>query len=196
LDLKNVSLEELTDESLMERVQQNDHQAFSVLVERRTNMFYAAAFRMVINKETAEDIVQEAFLKIWDKPQIWKKGKRAKFTTWFYRIVMNLSVDKLRKFSKESAVELDENLSSGMSSQEQDLVLDEEQQVLKNAIKTLPEKQLMALNLCFYEEVSNKEAADIMKVNIKALESLLMRAKVNLKNELMRMKVMNQEGVA
>ena len=51
-------------------------------------MFYAASYRMVMNKEEAEDVVQEAFLKLWDRPTIWKRDKNAKFTTWFYKIVM------------------------------------------------------------------------------------------------------------
>ena len=189
-------LENLNDESLMERIQKHDHRAFSVLVERRTDMFYAAAFRMIMNKSDAEDIVQEAFLKIWDKPNLWKSSKGAKFTTWFYRIVMNLSIDKMRKLSKENKVELDDNVSSNVLSQEKKLLIDEEQQALQIAMKALSDKQLMALNLCFYEGLSNKEAASIMKVGVKALESLLMRAKVNLKNELIRANIMEREGVA
>ena len=179
----------------MERIKKNDHRAFSVLVERRTDMFYAAAFRMVMNKSDAEDVVQEAFLKIWGKPNLWKSSKGAKFTTWFYRIVMNLSIDKMRKLSKENKVELDDDVSSNVFSQEKKLLIDEEQQALQTAMKALPDKQLMALNLCFYEELSNKEAASIMKVGVKALESLLMRAKANLKNELMQTNTIKQEGV-
>ena len=189
------ALENLNDEGLMERIKKNDHRAFSVLVERRTDMFYAAAFRMVMNKSDAEDVVQEAFLKIWGKPNLWKSSKGAKFTTWFYRIVMNLSIDKMRKLSKENKVELDDDVSSNVFSQEKKLLIDEEQQALQTAMKALPDKQLMALNLCFYEELSNKEAASIMKVGVKALESLLMRAKANLKNELMQTNTIKQEGV-
>ena len=189
------ALENLNDEGLMERIKKNDHRAFSVLVERRSDMFYAAAFRMVMNKSEAEDVVQDAFLKIWGKPNLWKSSKGAKFTTWFYRIVMNLSIDKMRKLSKENKVELGDKVSSNVLSQEKKLLIDEEQQALQTAMKALPDKQLMALNLCFYEELSNKEAASIMKVGVKALESLLMRAKANLKNELMRGNTIKQEGV-
>ena len=159
-------------------------------------MFYAAAYRMVMNKETAEDIVQDAFLKLWDKPKIWKSDKGAKFTTWFYRIVMNISLDKLRKRSKMMNLEVVENIAAQELSQEQNIVLNEEQKALDLALKSLPEKQLMALNLCFYEELSNKEAAKIMGVNVKALESLLMRAKAGIKNYLHREGVLQQGDVA
>ena len=188
------TLENLNDEGLMERVQKNDHQAFAVLVERRTDMFYAAAFRMVMNAHDAEDIVQEAFLKIWNKPKLWKAGKGAKFTTWFYRIVMNMSIDKLRQLSKERNVEITDDLSLNEKSQEQEMVLNEDQKSLDRALQTLPEKQLLALNLCFYEGLSNKDAAYIMKVSVKAIESLLMRAKAGVKSKLVRDGVIAEKG--
>ena len=189
------TLENLSDESLMERVQQNDHQAFSVLVRRRTDMFYAAAYRVVMNQQDAEDIVQDAFLKIWDRPHLWKEGKGAKFTSWFYRIVMNLSIDKVRQHKKVKISDVEE-LVSDKNSQEKDLVLDEEQKILEKAIKNLPEKQMIALNLCFYEGISNKEAAEIMKISVKALESLLMRAKAGLKDSLFREGILEQGDAA
>lgn len=190
------ALEKMSDESLMEHVQTHDHQAFSVLVERRSNMFYVAAYRMVMNREMAEDIVQEAFLKIWDKPTIWKAGKGAKFTTWFYRIVMNMSVDVIRKEDRNISGDLTDDLVSSDISQEQQMADLQEQQALNQALKSLPEKQLMALNLCFYEELSNKEAAEIMGVSVKALESLLMRAKAGIKNFLYREGVLKQGDAA
>lgn len=190
------TLENLNDESLMELIQENDHRAFSILVERRAEMFYAAAYRMVINKQDAEDIVQEAFLKIWNKPLMWKKDKKAKFTTWFYKIVMNMCVDKLRKLANENKAAVDLDIVSGDLNQEMEMVCDEEQKLLNEAIKKLPENQLMAINLCFYEELTNKEAADVMGVNVKALESLLMRAKSKLKDILYREGILEQGDVA
>lgn len=189
------TLEKLSDESLMERVREHDHRAFSLLVERRSEMFYAAAYRMVMNKEEAEDIVQDAFLKIWDKPKIWKPGKGAKFTTWFYRIVMNMALDQLQK-TKNNVPDLVEKMVSDSPSQEKEMQLDQEQKALDEALKKLPEKQLMALNLCFYEEMSNKEAADVMGVSVKALESLLMRAKAGIKDNLYREGILAQGDVA
>ena len=185
------TLEELDDESLMELVLEQNHQAFSVLVERRHEMFYAAAFRMMHTKEEAEDIVQEGFLKIWQNPKIWKKGKGAKFTTWFYKIITNMCLDKLRK-EKIIHVDLDEKLSVDDISQESALQKINEQKALEAEISKLPLKQKTALNLCVYEEVSNKEAAQIMGINVKALESLLMRAKTGLRDRLVRRGIIEQ----
>lgn len=189
------TLEQQSDESLMERIKKRDHQAFSVLVIRRNEMFYAAAYRMMMNKEEAEDIAQEAFLKLWDRPEIWKSNKGAKFTTWFYRLVMNICIDKLRKKSKSVLVDITDTIKDEGQTQEQEMIGDEQQQALDLALKSLPEKQLMALNLCFYEGMSNKEAAEIMGVRLKALESLLMRAKAGLKDYLYRENIL-QRGEA
>ena len=147
--------------------------------------------------EEAEDIVQEAFLKLWDNPKIWKVGKGAKFTSWFYRIVMNLSLDKIRQ-NKNKPIQdiLIEEIQSGEQGQEQNMEEQQEKIALDSALKELPEKQLMALNLCFYEEMSNKEAADIMGISVKALESLLMRAKTGIKNYLRRENILTEGEVA
>jgi RNA polymerase sigma-70 factor (ECF subfamily) len=190
------TLDELTDESLMERVRKHDHQAFSVLVQRRADMFYAAAYRMVMNREEAEDIVQEAFVKLWHKPKIWKAGKQAKFTTWFYRIVMNLCIDHMRKNNRKNHTVLNDDISREEPLQDQEFIKSEEQKFLHEALQQLPENQLMALNLCFYEGFSNKEAAEIMDVNIKGLESLLMRAKNKIKDTLIHKGIIKQEEVA
>lgn len=176
----------------MERIQSQDHQAFSVLVDRHTDKFYGAAYRMVMNRETAEDITQDAFLKLWESPKIWKKNRGAKFTTWFYRIITNQSLDFLRKSKKQIAGGEVEDFAAHDTAQDKQMEQNEEQLALDKALKTLPENQLIALNLCFFEGVSNKDAADIMKVNVKALESLLMRGKTNLKEMLTRQGVIEQ----
>jgi len=184
------------DESLMERVWKHDHQAFSILVERHNQKFYASAYRMVLNKQEAEDIVQEGFLKIWNNPKLWKAGKGAKFTTWFYRIIMNLSLDQLRRGSKNSFVDDLDVFEDDQASQEENLA-DKQQQIQMNeAMEALPEKQRMALTLCFYDGLSNKEAAEIMGVKVKALESLLIRAKTGLKDYLLRTGILTKGEAA
>ncbi len=177
-------LENLDDESLMEYVLKHDHQAFSLLATRHANMFYVSAYRILMNKQEAEDTVQDAFLKLWDNPKIWKKGKGAKFTSWFYKVVMNMAIDKYRKNKKISNIDITEQEVEVLASQDKELESTEEQKILDTALKSLPENQFIALNLCFYEEMSRKDAAKIMKVSVKALESLLMRAKAKLKDQL------------
>ena len=180
------TLSSIDDESLMLLIQKQDHEAFTLLVERHTGRFYAAAFRMLGNEMQSEDIVQDAFLKIWNKPTLWKKGKGAKFTTWFYRIITNMCIDVIRKKKREVSGEVVESLSDQRKTQQQVMEDRQREEGLESAIQALPEKQKAALNLCFYEGLSNKEAADIMGVGVKALESLLMRAKAGVKDQLAR----------
>ncbi|MCB1592827.1 MAG: sigma-70 family RNA polymerase sigma factor [Alphaproteobacteria bacterium] len=174
----------LSDESLMARISDGDHEAFAQLVNRHSRMFYAAAFRMCGQQEEAEDIVQEAFVKLWKKPQSWNPDAGAKFTTWFYRVVTNQARDHLRK--RKPQTEIPDTLGDGQPGALEALEERRLQESLEGAIQNLPERQKEALNLCFYEGFSNKEAAEILGVGVKALESLLMRAKAALRDELGR----------
>ena len=186
-------LDDLSDEELMIRIQSSDHEAFSLLVMRHTKMFYAAAYRMYPYQDEAEDIVQEAFLKLWRKPDMWKTGKGAKFTTWFYRVVTNLAIDYARKKKDSKGSDVLDRITDNTPDQQDMMEGDEQQKLLEDAIQELPERQKMALNLCFYEELSNKEAAEIMDIGVKALESLLMRAKSGLRDILTRQGMLNEE---
>lgn len=174
-----------TDEELMAAIQKGDHQSFCVLVRRHTEMFYASAYRTCQNQDEAEDAVQEAFLKLWKKPEIWNPNKGAKFTTWFYRVVVNAATDQMRKRKNNAGEYALDNLTDQADAQDEAMQANEEQQALEDAIENLPERQKEALNLCFYEGLSNKDAADMLGVGVKALESLLMRAKAGLKDTLM-----------
>ena len=174
-----------SDESLMRLIRQESHQAFAILVRRHTDRFFAASFRLTGNRTEAEDLVQDAFLKIWNKPDLWKEDKGAKFTTWFYRILVNQNIDRMRKGQRISS---DNSIlpfiADGAAGPENEMAMSEEQARMEKALAILPERQRTALTLCFYEELSNAEAANAMGVKIKALESLLMRAKTGLRDYL------------
>ncbi|MGB4106531.1 MAG: sigma-70 family RNA polymerase sigma factor [Alphaproteobacteria bacterium] len=173
-----------TDEGLLVRIQRGDQRAFAALVNRHVKKFHAAAYRMCADTQESEDIVQEAFLKLWSKPESWDPSRGAKFSTWFYRIVTNLAIDKMRRKKAVAVGDVIDVFADTRDSQETELYEKQRQGALENAIQSLPERQKTALNLCFYEGVSNREAADIMGVSVKALESLLVRAKGALKEEL------------
>lgn len=170
----------------MARVQRGDHQAFAHLVERHSGRFYAVAYRMVGNSAEAEDIVQDCFLKLWNKPDMWNKKKNAKFTTWFYRVITNAAIDKSRRYARMiSGDTVFEHMPDGKRNAEEEMYENQTQKELEEAIQSLPDRQKAALNLCFYEGLSNKDAAVILNVNVKALESLLMRAKTGVRDYLM-----------
>ncbi|MCC6597270.1 MAG: sigma-70 family RNA polymerase sigma factor [Alphaproteobacteria bacterium] len=176
--------EDQIDEDLMGRVLNGDRRAFAVLVHRHANLFFAAAWRMCGQTEEAEDIVQEAFLKLWSKPGAFDPAKGAKFTTWFYRVVTNLAIDKMRRRKKFVDAAMLDTVADKVISIDLQMVERERAQVIEQAVQALPERQKIALNLCFYEGLSNKEAAEVLGVGVKALESLLMRAKAALRTAL------------
>lgn len=88
-------LENFSDENLIMEIQKGSHLAFSTLITRHVDKFYRIAFRIICNKENAEDITQEAFTKLWENPHKWQEKKKTKFTTWFYKIVVNLALESL-----------------------------------------------------------------------------------------------------
>lgn len=175
-----------TDEELMALVAGGDRRAFATLTKRHASLFFSAAFRMCGQKEEAEDIVQDAFLKLWDRPSVFDPSRGAKFTTWFYRVVTNLAIDKGRRKRVSAPPEVLDSMPDGSAPADARLIEREQQKIIEQAIQALPERQKAALNLCFYEGLSNKEAAEILGVGVKALESLLMRAKAALREDMIR----------
>ncbi|MBI3631111.1 MAG: sigma-70 family RNA polymerase sigma factor [Candidatus Sungbacteria bacterium] len=173
----------LDDAWLLSRITQGDHDAFAQLVRRHAPRFFRVACRFTGNGTESEDIVQDAFLKIWERPDLWKSDRNTAFTTWFYRIVVNQCLDLAKKKRPVGLVD-EQSIEDGRITQEQSMIEQERSTLVEREIARLPERQRTALNLCFYEELSNKEAAEIMGVGLKALQALLMRAKATLKNEL------------
>ena len=186
----NISVmpDEISDPQLLHLIQDGDKSTFTELVNRHANRFYRIAFRFLNSRDNAEDIVQAAFLKLWNNTGLWKSNFDAKFTTWFSKIVINLCLDLKKK--NKNILEIDENEIAGNDETPYETISKRQnQEMLDMYLDELPDRQQTAINLCFYEGFSNKEAAEIMEINIKALESLLMRAKSNL-----RVKLLKEEG--
>lgn len=168
----------------MSLIQKQNQDAFAVLVHRYSDRFYRLAYRTLFNQADSEDVVQDCFIKIWQKPGLWNAKAGAVFSTWFYRMIVNACIDKNRGIkpgeSSDDVMLLDHEANSQdiLIACEQDT---NQQKLLRQAIQALPKRQQMAVNLCFYEGLSNQQAADILGVKLKALQSLLMRAKSGLK---------------
>ena len=178
-----VAWPEKEDHELLSLVQDGSHPAFAELVRRHSERYYRLAFRYLQNRAAAEDIVQDAFLKLWEDPHKWQPDKNTKFTTWFYRVVVNLCLDWQKK---KQPVELNEDMPLIDDREGADEAMQRKQQqiALEGAIAALPERQRTAINLCYDEGLSNQDAADVMAINLKALQSLVMRAKTSLKERL------------
>ena len=175
-------LTEYSDEELMQSVVAGRHDAFAVLVTRHTDCFYGLAYKTLLNYADAHDAVQSAFIKLWQNPAAFNPKKNAKFKTWFYRVVLNVVLDVHRRRKRAGVTVALDKVELYLAQPAQD-GQDKEKQLnrIDKALAQLPDRQRIALVLCYYEGISNKQAARIMDVKLKALESLLMRGKARLK---------------
>lgn len=164
------------------RAAAGDQTAVAFLVRRYSPAVLALASRMLNDREEAEDVVQETFLRAWKALPTWEP--RAKLSTWLHRVALNLCYDRLRKKRETLMDVLPEQVSPEPSP---DVQLDQTQRVkaVEKAIAALPERQAAALTLCAVQGHSQNEAAEIMNIGVKALESLLSRARRTLKLQLL-----------
>lgn len=171
------------DEDLMLGVAEGDREAFRLLSERYMGMIYALAYRMYPRRADAEDITQESLLRLWDKAALWSPAGGAAVKSWIYRMVYNLCIDHKRMDKRRRTQDIGADL---VASEQTDQAIRDKQraQLVATAIEDLPKRQRAALTLCHYQELSNSEAAQIMGISVKALESLLVRARRTLKDKL------------
>lgn len=166
------------DAKLMQRIAGGDQRAFRDLMQRHLARTVRLATRVLGSTGAAEDVAQEAFVRVWKHAGNWQDPKQAgaKFTTWLYRIVLNLCIDEKRKrtFTDIDAIpeKADETPNAETNMQRR-----EKSKRVKAALEQLPERQRAAFILCFYEDYSNKDAADMLGISVKAIESLLVRAR-------------------
>lgn len=171
------------DDALVTRSSAGDRDAFTTLAERHMDMLYATAWRLCGDRTMAEDVVQESLVRLWTKGASWDKSRGASVKTWLCRIACNLCTDMLRQ-KKWKPVELNEDIAAAPGSVEKDVHAKETETIVANCVRKLPERQRMALVLCHYQEMSNAEAAQIMGVTAKGVESLLVRARQSLRRML------------
>jgi RNA polymerase sigma-70 factor, ECF subfamily len=176
---------ETTEEELMQAVCMGDKSAYQMLVKKHLKSISHYAYRLLGNQKDTEDISQEVFLRLWtNAPKF--KAEKSKLTTWLHRIAHNLCIDHLRKHGRVQTQETfdDEADESGAENLESNDAQSEEMNLLRDTISALPENQRSALSLCHFQGFSNKQAAAIMNISVKALESTLARAKRSLREKL------------
>lgn len=173
----------VSDDELIEKVGRGDRQAASVLVRRHSQRVLNISRRMMSNEAEAEDVTQDVFLKVWKNASKWQPGT-AKFTTWLHKVTMNACLDKLRK-PRMGNIDVVPEMMDEAATPVEELEAKSRSDMLKVAMQDLPERQRAALALCYFEDVSNIEAASVLDVSVDALESLLSRGRRALKQILM-----------
>jgi RNA polymerase sigma-70 factor (ECF subfamily) len=176
-----VGIEDVPDETLVAALARRDQRALAQLVQRHGGWAARFAERMTGDAQTAEDVVQNAFLRLWNSAERWEG--RSRFTTWFYRVLHNLAVDELRR-RRSGHEELDEALEDPAPAPPDVLERERRDARVRAALDRLPGRQRAALVLRHYEDCSQGEAAEILGISEGALESLLSRARAALRAQL------------
>lgn len=170
------------DDRLLADIAGGSNAAFSELMQRHLGRIFSLALRVTGSRADAEDAAQEAFARVWRKAPDWQPGQ-AQFSTWLYRVTMNLCIDSRRR---PRAEQLDPDLplpDTRDTVVDQLLAQERENQVLA-AMAALPERQRQAMALCYTAGLSNAVAAETMEISVKAYEALLVRAKRDIRAKL------------
>ena len=199
-----IDLKKAGDEDLVLRAKGKDTRAFDELVTRYQNKIYRLARRMTATEEDAEDVLQEAFVKAYRSLGGFK-GK-SRFSTWLYRITVNLALMKLRKRKLET-VPLDQPIDTGDGLVQRDLEDDalnplermiaaESKEILDAAIADLPAGHRAVFVLRDVEKLSTEDTAKVLGITIPAVKSRLHRTRIMLKERLLRAAAGREPGSA
>ena len=172
-------------EDLLIKFQSGDESAFNEIVRTYQSMVVNLAFRFTGSEEDAKDLAQDVFVKVWIKASSFQGD--ASLKTWIYRITVNESLNFIRKRKIASFVDaMEAALSFQSDDTDTKLHQSEEQNLVRKAIRSLPKKQRIAIILRTFKNLPYEEIALIMELSVSSVESLLFRAKKNLKKKLMK----------
>ncbi|MEM7381341.1 MAG: sigma-70 family RNA polymerase sigma factor [Bacteroidota bacterium] len=170
------------DQHYIEQALNGDTKAYAVLIDRYKHMVYTMAAQIVKNKEDAEEVAQDVFLKAFKALNSYKGD--AKFSTWLYKIAYYRSLDYLKKRQRRintTAIDVSREYSISALDREMDrMEVQEKQQMVKKAIQKLPEDDGVLITLHYYEELSLKEISEVMGHSTNALKVRLHRARKRL----------------
>jgi RNA polymerase sigma-70 factor (ECF subfamily) len=177
---------------IIQDVKKGDQQAFAELVELYKDKVYQISYRMVGNVHEAQDIAQEAFLRAYMNIETYDVDR--KFSTWLFRIVTNLSIDRLRKKKPDYYLdqEVDGTIGLTLSSQiaatdelpEDQVITYELQDWIQGEILNLPSKYRSAIILKYIEDLSLKEISDVLDLPIATVKTRIHRGREALRKRL------------
>lgn len=170
---------DVPDDALLVLYANGDRAAARELASRHLPRVLGYATRMLGgDRGEAEDVAQEAMLRLWRIAPEWRPGE-ARVSTWLYRVVTNLCTDRLRGNKRRRAIGLDDapDVADGARSVEATLVENDRMTALNAALDSLPDRQRQAVVLRHIEGLSNPEIAEVMDIGVEAVESLTARGK-------------------
>lgn len=184
----------MNENELIKLILQGERNKFRIFVEKYQQMVFRTCMGFVHNKEDADDLTQEVFIQAYRSLPDFKM--ESAFSTWLYRIALNASLNKVRKSTRTSFIQRLESFFGPESHETSQLTVkdtedpehliikQENSRWLQKALDSLPENQRTAIVLSKYDDLSQKEIAEIMNTTEGAVEALLQRAKKNLREKL------------
>jgi RNA polymerase sigma-70 factor (ECF subfamily) len=184
------------DAELVARVQAGDRDAFRELFEKYHRRAFAVALGVVKNKQDAMDVVQDAFIKVHHHIETFQGS--SSFYTWLYRIVMNLSIDHIRRVSRKKGVDYDDTIANeghaagdgsllpsvSDSNPAKTVLRNELSEAIRNALDTLPEFHRQVILLREVEGLSYEEMAEVLDVPKGTIMSRLFHARRKMQEQL------------
>ncbi|PJF11174.1 RNA polymerase sigma factor [Pseudorhodobacter sp. MZDSW-24AT] len=178
MDMPRDTQAPLSDEALLGLYAAGDREAARLLTGRLAPRAFAHALRMLGDRAEAEDVAQEALLRLWKVAPDWRPGE-AQVSTWVYRVVGNLATDRLRARKRRRAEPLEDapEPASDQPAVLQRLIEADRMAALQAALADLPDRQRQAVVLRHIEGLANPQIAAIMAIGVEAVESLTARGK-------------------
>jgi RNA polymerase sigma-70 factor, ECF subfamily len=174
--------EPLEDHQLFLQIAEGDPRAFRHLVDQHAPPLVTYLTRLLRNQAEAEELAQEVFLRVWQRAGDYQSSFRA--STWLHRIGHNLAIDQLRR--RKGNTEVDDEREAAPQSERPHALLEHKQQALsvQAALEALPLRQRTAMLLKYEQDFPNPEIAKVLDLSVDAVESMLARAKRQLKAHL------------
>ncbi len=180
----DISLGELADNALLVLFTNGSKPAAVELTRRLGPKLFRHAYYRLQNTSDAEDVVQETFLRLWKIAPEWKQDQ-AQVSTWLYRVIDNLCIDRLRARGRSSSLDdLTNDPVDPFPSTDQSMLDQSRARALHIALAYLPKRQAQAVRLRHLDNLTNPEIAQIMGLTVEALESLTARGKRALQAQL------------
>jgi RNA polymerase sigma-70 factor (ECF subfamily) len=177
-----------SDAYYIEQVLNGEQNAFARLVDKHKHMVFTVALRIVRNREDAEEIAQDAFVKAYQSLDTFKQ--ESKFSTWLYRIAFNAAISKTRKKKVETAP-IEVNVVENYTLDEifenlERLETDEQKQIIDLLFETLKPDEAILITLYYYENTQTEEIADITGLSQSNVKVKLHRIRQKMHNEMQR----------
>lgn len=169
-----------------------DQQAFAELVDLYHDKLYHMAYRMLSNRQEAEDVVQDTFLRVYKNLD--RFDESLKFSTWIYRIATNLCIDRLRKRKPTYSLDAESQDYEGLDgysmipsdnkTPESELILSDTQRIIHQAMESLPPKYKSVMMLRYIQDLSLQEVGDILGMPVTTIKTRVHRGREFLRKKL------------